>query len=78
MIKNGKWDDVEKARTITRGICVRPYSQKVPNDSTRAAYLRFFQEYELPEMIEEWVWSSVENVEKSEMDNFYVQMASSG
>ena len=37
-----------------------------------------FQEYDLPEMIEEWVWSSVENVEKSELDNFYVQMASSG
>jgi hypothetical protein len=52
-------------------------SQRYKN-AQQEPFFTSFQEYELPEMIEEWVWSSVENVEKSEIDNFYVQMASSG
>ena len=63
MISGGKWEDVEEGRTVSGAICVRPFVPK---------------EYQLPDMIEEWVWTSVDGVDKSETDNFYVQMASSG
>ena len=63
MISNGQWEDVEEGRTVSGAICVRPFVPK---------------EYQLPDMIEEWVWTSVDGVDKSETDNFYVQMASSG
>merc|ERR1711953_1344191 len=63
MIGNGQWEDVEETRRVNSGICVRPFDPK---------------EYPLPDMIEEWVWSSVDGVDKSKNDNFYVQMAFSG
>ena len=41
MVSNGQWEDVEEARTITNGICVRPYVPKVRKCLTKAAFNLF-------------------------------------